>query len=499
MDTTAAPTDALADTDAGRLQELGYRQELRRALHLLDNSAVGFATISPVVGLYAVAFVAATLVGPAWVWVLPVALAGQSLLLVVYTELAAEFPLTNGAYQWSRRVAGPAYGWFNGWVALCAYAVANTTIAYLAAPWALALVGVEPTPLRVVVTAATVIAVASCVNLLGVQVLRGAVWVGVTTEVLVSVSVGLALLFAFRVQDWSLLFETLGAESSSGGSETASLLAALAVGGWVFIGFDACVGMAEETRRAARSVPVALWTALGTVAAVVIVSAVAITLAHPRPDDIVAGRDVDPITTAVVTSFGRWSTKPFSAGVLVAFLACAIAAQGLTARAIYSAARDGVVPGSRLLRRVDRRGVPSVALALATAIACLGLVLGLESTAIGTLITFGTAGIFASFLLVASAALWGRVRGSWIPAYSRLGRAALAINVLAVVWVAFEAVNVAWPRPSLAPPGAPWYQVWAAPLVLALIAGVGLAYLAVAKPHRRLESPSGRRTGRRAL
>ena len=492
MDTAAAPTDASADTDAGRLQELGYRQELRRALHLLDNTAVGFATISPVVGLYAVAFVAATLVGPAWVWVLPVAVAGQSLLLALYTELAAEFPLANGAYQWSRRVAGPAYGWFNGWVALCAYSVANTTIAYLAAPWALALIDVEPTPFRVVLTAAAVVAVASSVNLLGVHVLKGAVWGGVTTEVLVSVGVGLALLLAFRAQDWSLLFESLGAESSSGGSVAAALLAALAVGGWVFIGFDACVGMAEETRRAAQNVPVALWMALGTVAAVVMLSAVAITLAHPRPDDIVAGRDVDPITTVVMTSFGSWSTKPFAAGVLVAFLACAIAAQGLTARAIYSAARDGVVPGSSLLRRVDRRGVPAVALALASVIAWLGLVFGLEATAIGTLITFGTAGIFASFLLVASGALWARLRGTWTPARSRLGRAAPAINVLAVSWLAFEAVNIAWPRASLAPPGAPWYQIWAAPLVLALIAGVGLAYLAVAKPHRRLPPPPGR-------
>jgi hypothetical protein len=48
--------------------------------------------------------------------------------------------------------------------------------------------------------------------------------------------------------------------------------------------------------------------------------------------------------------------------------------------------------------------------------------------------------------------------------------------------LAFETVNIAWPRESLAPPGAPVYQVWAAPLVLALIAVVGVAYLALAKP-----------------
>ena len=60
------------------------------------------------------------------------------------------------------------------------------------------------------------------------------------------------------------------------------------------------------------------------------------------------------------------------------------------------------------------------------------------------------------------------------------------MNLLAVAWLAFETVNIAWPRESLAPPGAPVYQVWAAPMVLAAIAVVGLAYLALARPHRRI-------------
>ena len=68
----------------------------------------------------------------------------------------------------------------------------------------------------------------------------------------------------------------------------------------------------------------------------------------------------------------------------------------------------------------------------------------------------------------------------------RLGRAGLVLNALAVLWLTFETINIAWPRESLAPPGAPTYQVWAAPLVLAIIGVAGLAYLLIAKPHRRL-------------
>jgi amino acid transporter len=99
--TVPAPPAPVVDADAERLAELGYRQELSRRLAFFDNAAMGFAAISPVVGLYAVIFVGTVVAGPAWIWVLPIALAGQCLLLAVYSELASEFPIagarTSGA------------------------------------------------------------------------------------------------------------------------------------------------------------------------------------------------------------------------------------------------------------------------------------------------------------------------------------------------------------------------------------------------------------------
>jgi amino acid transporter len=476
-------TPVARDADAERLRELGYEQELRRGLGIFDNVAMGFATISPVVGLYAVVLVGLVVAGPAWIWVLPVALAGQCLLLAVYSELASEFPISGGAYQWSRRLIGGRYAWFNGWVAICAYAVANTTIAYLGAPWALTVLGIESSARAIVVTGIVFVLVCSLVNAYGIDLLKQAVRAGIAAEVAALVAIGLALLLAARESDFSVLAETMGAEALSGGSVLAAMLAALAVGGWVFIGFDACIGASEETREAARHVPRAVWIALLSVAALVLLNAVAATLAHDDLAAVVAGEDADPVTSAVVGSFGSWSTRPFAAIVLVAFLACGMAAQGLTARAIYSIARDGVLPASRLLRRVDARRAPIGGLVATTAVACLGLLLGLESTAIGSVITFGTAAIYLSFLLTATAALVARLRGTWRPGGRvRLGRAGLALNAGAVAWLAFETVNIAWPRESIAPPGAPLYQVWAAPLVLALIVLAGAAYLAIARP-----------------
>ena len=487
-----ASSDPVAvDDDSARLLELGYEQELDRRLSGLGNVVVGFATTSPVVGLYAVVLVGSIVAGPAWIWVLPVALAGQCLLLAVYAELAAEFPISGGAYQWTRRLMGPAYGWFAGWVAMCAYAAANTTIAYLGAPWALAVLGIEPEPNTLVVTAMILVIACALVSMGGVGVLERVLRAGVTAEAIALVGIGLVLLLAFREQDFSLLFDTLGAEALSGGSVGAALLAALAVGGWVFIGFDACIASSEETCGASRQVPRAVWMVVLSVAAIVMLNAVATALAHPDPAAVVGGGDADPVATAVTSSFGSWSERPFAFVVLVAFVSCGIAAQSLTARTMYSIARDGVLPAAGFLRRVDARRTPVGGVVVTALLACAGLLLALDSTAIGSIIAFGTAAIYLSFLLTAVAALVARLRGRWRPAaHVQLGRLGMPVNVLAVAWLAFETVNIAWPRTSLAPPGAPFHQVWAAPMLLAAIAATGLAYLALAKPHRSPEWPT---------
>ena len=152
------------------------------------------------------------LAGPAWVWVLPAALLGQCLVLVVYSELASQFPVANASYQWSRRLVGPAYGWFNGWVVLCAYTAADSTIAYLGAPWALTLFGVESTPGALVAAAVVIVGVCAAVNLLGVDVVKQVVKVGIAAEAVASVGVAFVLLLGHRHHDASVLNDTLGAK-----------------------------------------------------------------------------------------------------------------------------------------------------------------------------------------------------------------------------------------------------------------------------------------------
>ena len=42
--------------------------------------------------------------------------AGQLLVALNFSTLAARFPISGSIYQWSSRLAGSTFGWFTGWI-----------------------------------------------------------------------------------------------------------------------------------------------------------------------------------------------------------------------------------------------------------------------------------------------------------------------------------------------------------------------------------------------
>lgn len=476
-------------TDAGELAEYGYQQELKRTLSAWAVFAIGFATISPVVGIYAVVQLGFVFAGPAWIWAVVVAFLGQLTVAVVYAELSSQFPITGGVYQWVRRLGGPRLGWLVGWIYLASAVASLTTVAYLGATW-LHMLFSDGTlsPATHVLLGVVFVAVALGINLLGVNPVKHFLNAGIIAEGVASIAVSVFLLVFVHNNGFGILFETLGAESASGGSALAGFLTALAVAGWAFLGFDATTQVAEETEQPRRSVPRALLRAYLFVAFTVLLTGVAVTLALRRPEEAVSGALADPVYTAVTQGLGGWSEKPFILVVLIAFVACAISIQTYIGRAVFAFARDRQLPFSATLATVGPRQIPYVSLIVTAVLASAGLLLGLNGNAAATLIAFGSGGFYFIFLSVAVVALVARLSGRWNPTAGRfrLGRTGLVINIVAVVWLSFEAVNIAWPRVELAPVGGSWIQVWAVVLVFSVLFVAGLLYVTFVKPHTKL-------------
>lgn len=473
-------------TDEQELQEYGYSQELKRSLSVWSVFALGFATISPVVGIYAVAALGLLTAGPAWVWVILIALLGQLTVASVYAELASQYPVTGGVYQWVKRIVGLRAGWLTGFIYLASAIASLSTVAYLGGQWLLLLFfGEVPSALAQVSAGAVFIVIAVVINLFGVNPLKWFLNAGIIAEGIASIGIGLALLFFFRNNDLGVLFQTMGAEAFIGGGTVGAFIAALAVAGWAFLGFDATTQVTEETPNPKVGVPRALIRSFLFVGATVLLTAFAVTLSLKDLPGAVAGEVLDPVLDSVVTSFGAWSEKPFIVIVLIAFFACAVSIQTYVGRAVFGMARDRQLPGSRALSRINTHQVPYIALIVTAVLAAAGLLLGLNGNAAATLISFGSGGFYVVFLAVALTALYGRLSGRWNPKQGalRLGVWGLILNIVAVVWLAFEVVNIAWPREQFAPVGGTFVQVWAVIIIFTALLIVGLVYLLVAKPH----------------
>src|SRR3712207_6245034 len=100
--------------------------------------------------------------------------------------------------------------------------------------------------------------------------------------------------------------------------------------------------------------------------------------------------------------------------------------------------------------------------------------------------------VYLAYRLVTVPMLLSRLRGRWPVTGERsdgrlfsLGRWGLPVNVLAVLWGAGMALNLAWPRREVYNATEPyhWYLQWGAFVFIGAIALVGLAYFLLRARH----------------
>jgi len=450
--------------------------KLHRSLTVWNSLTIGFAVVSPVVGLYAIIGVQTAVTGGGWFAALAICLVMQLLVATVYAELSSQFPIAGGAYKWARQLGGDVTGRFAGVIYISSTISMLTTTAYTGGVWLAIFFGsAGGGGATLVLWGAVFLAICTVLNLAHVNVFKLVITLGVYAEMIGSVGVALLLFLFFRQHAFSELFEHLGTGTAP--SQTAAFLAALAIAGWAFIGFDACSTIAEETHEPKRMVPRAIFFSLCMVGTVVLFNSAALTLSFNRATLVNTSASSDPITPVIASSFGAWAEKPFLAIVMVAFLACGASVVQYTSRIVYSMAREGNMPGA--LSRVTAAKTPRNAVICVVLLAGLGLLFGLNDGAVATVLAFGTGGLYAMFVMTTGVGLYTRLAGRWNPALGelRLGVWGLVINVAAFLWSMFEFVNIAWPRPYAVSPNAPWWQLWAVPLVLGSILGATTLYV----------------------
>lgn len=476
----ASDAETLGGADERQLAALGYRQQLSRSLGLLSNFAVGFTYLSPIVGVYTLFAFGVATAGPAYIWSYPIVLIGQFLVVFTFGEVASQFPLAGGIFQWSKRLVGPRYAFMSGWMYTMALLITVAAVAYAANTYAAPLFGWEVSDTSTIAVAVAVIVLGGILNMLGIRRLAILARLGVAVEIAGTVGLAAWLLLTDRQQDAGVIFQTGGAGAD--GYVGAFLAAALAAV-WVFYGFEACGDIAEEVHDPSAKVPRAMiWTlAVGGVTTIFLVFA--LLLAVPDIGAVISGADATPIDSILATQFGGVGSKIALALILFAFVSCTIAIQGASIRLVYSFARDGMIPGAAALSRVSPRfHMPPGAVLVATIIPAV--ITFLPSATVAKIITFAVIGIYIGFQSVVLASIIARRRG-WVPSGKfNLGRWGMTVNVLALIYGVSAIVILSIKTPAATDD---FLDKWLVPISAGVVALLGLLWLLIAKPKEKVQ------------
>lgn len=465
--------------DARQLASFGYRQQLTRALGLWSNFSLGFTYLSPVVGVYTLFAFGLATAGPAMIWTIPLVVAGQMLVVLTFSEIVSQYPIAGGIYQWSKQLVGERFGWFAGWFYAWALLVTIAAVAFGSVPYVMALFGQNVTSTNTKVIAIVIIAMAALINLTGVRNLARMALFGLAAEMLGTIVFGIIFLVNERHHGLGAIFHTAGAGS---GAYVGAFLAAALFSVWIFYGFEACGDVAEEVVDPSRKIPRAMRLTLLIGGATAFFITLSYILAVPSFNDVITGKNADPIIGVIDASLGHWGGKLALAMVVIAFVSCTLAIQAAAIRLIFSYARDGMIFGSRPLSTVSERfHMPPGAVLVAAVIPAL--ITLMPSATVARIITFAVVGIYISFQIVVLGALIARSRGWRAAGAYQLGTSGWLVNVAALAYGVAAIVILSIKSPhGTGFWGSLFLDRWLVPISAAVVAAIGLVYLFAANP-----------------
>ena len=454
--------------------------------------ALSFADLSPIVGIYTVFAISLAAAGPAFLWAFPIVLAGQLFVCGVFGNLVSKWPLQGSVYAWSRELIGPRYGWFTGWAYMWGLTLTLAVLPITAAPYILAAAGVNaPTQITVELVAIGVLLLGSAVNLFGRWLLKALIYIAVAAELIASAGIGITLILFYRVNPWSIIFNTGGTGHGTSWLFGAFLLPVAYIA-YTFIGFEASASIGEEVQESRKVLPKAVIGSLAVGGVLVIVASLGIVLAIPDMAAAVSGKDANPVATTLVHAYGSGAGRTLLIMLAIGFTSSMIAVQTAVTRAIWASARDRLLPGNRLLGRLSgRENLPRYAIGL-TIIIAGALIFAGASKVFTLLVSFSAFGFILSYYMPIIALRYRQWRGNSPTDDAWGARSIRVVTTVAAVWLTAEIINLVWPRPVFSE----WYLNWGAIIMTAVLGLLGA--LIVWRTFRR-GAPAGGTESRAAM
>jgi len=478
------------------MAEFGYSQSLDRSIGKFASFAAGVSYISILTGTFQLFYFGFLNGGPTYWWSWPMVFVGQLMVALCFAELAARYPVAGSVYNWSKRLAGPTVSWLAGWMMFTASVVtlAAVVLAYqLTLPqiWSgFQLVGDGTGAsfgISAVIWGAILVVFTTMVNAFGVKLMARINSTGVFIELIAAIV--LVIILAINiVHPPSVIVDTTGyGQGMPGGYLGAFLIAAIA-SAYVMYGFDTASSLGEETVDPRRTGPTAILRAV--IASFVIGGLILLfgILAAPNLTDPALGEASGGLQLVVLQVLGGPLGKVFLVCIVIAITVCALAVHTAGIRLMFAMARDNALPAGATLARIDpKRKTPVVPAVLIGVVSVLILAVNIGTPEIFTAVTsVAVIMIYVAYLLVTVPMLLKRLKGEWPgpdapKGYFSLGKFGLPVNIIAVLWGAAMAINLAWPRVEVYGDNGPLQYI--AFIFIGAIVVIGLAWFLLRGRH----------------
>ena len=360
---------ATGDEDAKLLASLGYTQELSRRMSGFSNFAISFAIICVLAGgitafPQALGAGGGISVGLGW----PVGSVFAIVVALAMAQIASAYPTAGGLYHWSSILGGKGWGWATAWFNLIGLIFAMASIDFgLYDPFFKSFVaplfGVKAESLG---WGTQTVFIAVCIVS---QALLNQYAPRLTTRLtdlsgwlifLVVVVLIAALLWSApthldfgRLLTFTNFTGTDGSPWPHSGSSVSVFLSGLLLTVYTITGFDASAHTAEETHNASHTVPKGILTSV--VWSAIFGYILICTFVLVMPDIAQGVKQNGDFFSAFLAPLPGSLRVALGLAIFVINYLCALAALTSTSRMMYAFARDGGLPASDWLRRINPR------------------------------------------------------------------------------------------------------------------------------------------------
>ncbi|WP_276122501.1 APC family permease [Pararhizobium qamdonense] len=389
--------NAELSNSANTLESLGYHQELKRTMSLMDVVIYGMIYMVPMAPMAVFGFTSNFSSGMTALVYLVAAIA-MLFSALSYKEMAKRYPVAGSVYSYVRFGINSYVGYLAGWAILLDYLLLPALLSVFAAS---AMTGLWPN-VPAWLWVATFVALAAFINLGGItltatmnklflciQLVVVAIFVGAVGLDLArgTVSLSISPFFNGDVFSWSIVF------------------AAIPIAALSFVGFDAISTLNEEAKGGGETVSTATMIVLVAVTVLFMLQVYLASL-YVKPGTIFPEGDAtnNAFYTIAGQVGGDWLRIIVTlTSALIAIFANSIASMATSSRLIFSMARDRQLP--MVLATVSKKNnAPRNATLLISALSLAIGVFGAEHQ--GLLTTLVTFGALTAYILLNIAVLY---------------------------------------------------------------------------------------------